>query len=81
MDLPGRGGLRGRVGGAGPGEQRGGPGQLTFESLRRQFDKNKDGRIEKSEVAPALHRRFEELDRNKDGTLTDDDFPGKNGDS
>jgi hypothetical protein len=81
MDLPGRGGLRGRSEGAGSGEKRGGPGQPTFESLRRQFDKNKDGRIEKSEVAPALHRRFEELDRNRDGTLTEGDFPRKDGES
>ena len=81
MDLPGRGGLRGRSEGAGSGEKRSGPGQPTFESLRRQFDKNKDGRIEKSEVAPALHRRFEELDRNRDGTLTEGDFPPKDGES
>ncbi|MFM1883516.1 MAG: hypothetical protein RJA05_1925 [Planctomycetota bacterium] len=81
MDLPGRGGLRGRLGGAGGGEPRGTSGQPSFESLKRQFDKNKDGRIEKSEVAPALHRRFDELDRNKDGTLTDGDFQRRDDES
>jgi mono/diheme cytochrome c family protein/thiol-disulfide isomerase/thioredoxin len=69
MDLPGRGALRGRAGGGAHGER-----ALSFEALRRQFDRNNDGRIEKSEVAPALHRRFDELDANGDGVLTKDDF-------
>jgi mono/diheme cytochrome c family protein/thiol-disulfide isomerase/thioredoxin len=68
MDLPGRGALRGGAGGAGGRA-------VSFETLQRQFDKNDDGRIEKSEVAPALHRRFDQLDTNKDGVLTKDDFP------
>jgi hypothetical protein len=67
MDLPGRGALRGGAGGAGGRA-------VSFETLQRQFDKNDDGRIEKSEVAPALHRRFDQLDTNKDGVLTKDDF-------
>jgi hypothetical protein len=65
MDLPGRGGLRGRAGDA---------RAVSFESLRRQFDRNDDGRIEKSEVAPLLHRRFDQLDANRDGVLTQGDF-------
>jgi mono/diheme cytochrome c family protein/thiol-disulfide isomerase/thioredoxin len=64
MDLPGRGALRGAR-----GER-----ALSFEALQRQFDRNNDGRIEKPEVAPALHRRFDELDANGDGVLTKDDF-------
>jgi mono/diheme cytochrome c family protein len=68
MDLPGRGGLRGRAGGG---------RALTFESLQRQFDRNSDGRIDRSEVPPALHRRFDDLDTNKDGSLTKDDFEGR----
>ena len=68
MDLPDRGALRGRAGGAGGRA-------VSFETLQRQFDKNNDGRIEKSEVAPALHRRFDQLDTNKDAVLTKDDFP------
>jgi Ca2+-binding EF-hand superfamily protein len=42
--------------------------------LQRQFDTNDDGRIERNEVAPALHGRFDQLDANKDGVLTKDDF-------
>jgi hypothetical protein len=69
MDLPGRGGLRGRLGNAG------GVGRKpSFAMLQRQFDTNDDGRIEKDEVAPALHGRFDQLDANKDGVLTKDDF-------
>jgi hypothetical protein len=79
MDLPGRGALRGGAGagGAAGGAGAGGAGSraLSFETLQRQFDKNDDGRIEKSEVAPALHRRFDQLDTNKDAVLTKDDFP------
>lgn len=68
MDLPGRGGLRGRAGGG---------RALTFDSLQRQFDRNGDGRIDRAEVPPALHRRFDELDANADGSLTKDDFEGR----
>jgi mono/diheme cytochrome c family protein len=68
MDLPGRGGLRGRAGGG---------RALTFDSLQRQFDRNGDGRIDRSEVPPALHRRFDELDANADGSLTKDDIEGR----
>ena len=67
MDLPGRGRMRGRAGGA---------RTPMFETLRRQFDRNGDGRIEKPEVAPALHPRFDQLDANRDGILTKDDFAG-----
>ena len=49
---------------------------MTFAALQRQFDRNNDGRIEKSEVAPALHARFDQLDTNKDAVLTKDDFDG-----
>jgi hypothetical protein len=70
MDLPDRGALRGLAGRAGAGRR-----AVPFETLQRQFDRNNDGRIEKSEVAPALHRRFDQLDTNKDGVLTKDDFP------
>jgi mono/diheme cytochrome c family protein/thiol-disulfide isomerase/thioredoxin len=73
MDLPGRGALRGRVSGAADGRT------PSFAVLRRQFDRNDDGRIEKSEVPPALHRRFDQLDANKDGVLTEDDFSDKAG--
>ncbi len=69
MDLPGRAGLRGRLGGAG-----GAGRKPSFAMLQRQFDTNDDGRIEKDEVAPALHGRFDQLDTNKDGVLTKDDF-------
>lgn len=69
MDLPGRGGLRGRLGGAG-----GAGRKPSFTMLQRQFDTNDDGRIERDEVAPALHGRFDQLDANKDGVLTKDDF-------
>jgi mono/diheme cytochrome c family protein/thiol-disulfide isomerase/thioredoxin len=69
MDLPGRGGLRGRAGGGTRGER-----AVSFETLERQFDRNNDGKIEKSEVALALHRRFDELDANGDGVLTKADF-------
>ncbi len=71
MDLPGRGGLRGRRGGAG-----GAGRKPSFEMLQGQFDTNDDGRIERDEVAPALHGRFDQLDTNKDGVLTSDDFGG-----
>ena len=67
MDLPGLGRMRGRAGGA---------RTPMFETLRRQFDRNGDGRIEKPEVAPALHPRFDQLDANRDGILTKDDFAG-----
>jgi len=73
MDLAGRGGLRERVSGAADGRT------PSFAVLRRQFDRNDDGRIEKSEVPPALHRRFDQLDANKDGVLTEDDFSDKAG--
>jgi hypothetical protein len=65
MDIGGRGGLRARAGAA---------GRPSFESLLGQFDGNGDGRIEKSEVARALHRRFDELDADGDGVLTTRDF-------
>jgi hypothetical protein len=73
MDLPGRGGLRERVSGAADGRT------PSFAVLRRQFDRNDDGRIEKSEVPPALHRRFDQLDADKDGVLTEDDFSDEAG--
>jgi hypothetical protein len=73
MDLPGRGGLRERVSGAADGRT------PSFAALRRQFDRNDDGRIEKSEVPPALHRRFDQLDADKDGVLTEDDFSDEAG--
>jgi len=64
--------------GAEPQQQSGksGPGSrgLSFDRLLGQFDANKDGRIEKSEVPERLHRQFERLDRNGDGVLTRDDF-------
>jgi thiol-disulfide isomerase/thioredoxin/mono/diheme cytochrome c family protein len=69
VDLPGRGGLRERIGGGA-----GGGRTPSFTALRSQFDKNDDGRIEKSEVPPTLHRRFDQLDANGDGVLTKDDF-------
>lgn len=47
---------------------------LSFESLLKQFDSNKDGKIEKSEVPQNLHRQFNRLDRSKDGVLTKEDF-------
>jgi hypothetical protein len=77
MDLPGRGALRGGAGTGGSGAGDAGGRALSFETLQRQFDKNNDGRIEKSEVARALHGRFDQLDTNGDGTLTRDDFNGK----
>jgi mono/diheme cytochrome c family protein len=49
----------------------GGP---SFEALLSRFDASKDGRIERSEVPSALHRRFDALDRNRDGVLTAEDF-------
>ena len=61
----------------GPGAGRaGGPGArlLSFDRLRSQFDANKDGKIEKEEVPEHLHRQFDRLDRNGDGTLTRDEF-------
>ncbi len=69
------------AGGAGTGAiRRGGAGgagdaaALSFDTLLRQFDRNKDGRIEKSEVPPRLHGRFDRLDRDASGVLTRDDF-------
>jgi mono/diheme cytochrome c family protein len=76
MDLPGRGGLRERIGG---GAGAGGGRTPSFTALRNQFDKNDDGRIEKSEVPPTLHRRFDQLDADEDGVLTEDDFADKAG--
>jgi len=73
MDLPGRGALRGRVSGAADGRT------PSFAALQRQFDRNDDGRIEKSEVPPALHRRFDQLDADKDGVLTEDDLSDEAG--
>jgi hypothetical protein len=72
MELGSRAGLRRRLGGAGGGDGR----AMTFAALQRQFDRNNDGRIEKSEVAPALHGRFDQLDTNGDAVLTKDDFGG-----
>ena len=46
----------------------------AFETLRRQFDRDGDGRIERSEVPPTLHRRFDQLDVDDDGVLTTEDF-------
>lgn len=54
--------------------RRGLGGGAAFERLRSQFDANDDGKIEKDEVPPNLHRQFERLDQNDDGVLTRDDF-------
>lgn len=63
------------IGSRGRPEGRTGRGRaFSFEVLADQFDKNGDRRIEKSEVAPALHGRFEQLDTNGDGVLTPTDF-------
>jgi thiol-disulfide isomerase/thioredoxin len=47
---------------------------LSFESLLAQFDGNKDGKIEKSEVPKVHHDQFDRLDKSKDGVLTGEDF-------
>jgi hypothetical protein len=52
----------------------GGP-RLEFESLRRRFDPDGDGVIERDEVPPRLHPQFDRFDRDRDGRVTRDDFP------
>ncbi|MBN4046896.1 hypothetical protein JYT90_01105, partial [bacterium AH-315-P07] len=42
--------------------------------ILRGFDKNRDGKIEKSEVPEGFYGFFEDFDRNKDGYLTRDEL-------
>lgn len=60
--------------GSTPGGRRAAGEGLSFDRLLALYDTNKDGKIEKKEVPPALHRQFDRLDRNDDGVLTKDDF-------
>lgn len=48
--------------------------RLDFDSLRKRFDRDGDGTIERAEVAARLHPQFDRLDRNGDGRLTRDEF-------
>ena len=79
-DLPpmmrGRDVLKGRAGGAmrgGPrGQGMGGPGMMLGWMI--EADANKDGVITLDEVLAAATKRFEQLDRNKDGVIDKADF-------
>jgi hypothetical protein len=49
--------------------------RLDFESLRKRFDRDGDGAIDRSEVPSRLHPAFDRLDRDGDGRVTREDFP------
>lgn len=75
--LPGRGPVVGAgglpvapgggLGGFGGGRQPGGQGGGGFNLMG--FDKNRDGRVGKTEVPPQMGRLFDRLDSNKDGFI------------
>lgn len=46
-------------------------GQLSVAGLKRNFDTDKDGLIQKSEAKNQLQKNFDRLDANGDGTLDD----------
>jgi Ca2+-binding EF-hand superfamily protein len=60
--------LRAGAPGAGGGIPGGNP-EAAMARLMSQFDTNKDGKLEKSELPPRLQEQFDELDRNHDGSL------------
>lgn len=49
-------------------------GHLHNGSLMARLDKNKDGKIEKSELPPRLQESFAEMDKNKDGFLDEQEL-------
>lgn len=58
------------------GARRNGPrrGRPNFATLLSHMDKNKDGKISKSEVRGPLAEHFSHIDKNEDGYLTKDEF-------
>ena len=53
-----------------PGQQ---PGDDAFQKLLQQYDKNKDGKIQRTEY-PRTDAAFTNLDRDGDGAITAKDF-------
>jgi Ca2+-binding EF-hand superfamily protein len=64
--------LRAGLPGTGGGAPGGNP-EAAMARLMTQFDTNKDGKLEKSELPPRLQEQFDELDRNHDGSLDENE--------
>jgi Ca2+-binding EF-hand superfamily protein len=45
------------------------------QRLFKQYDKNQDGFLDRSECPEKLQKRFDQLDRNQDGKLSTDELP------
>lgn len=45
-----------------------------FSDLLSQMDKNKDGKLSKTEIAGPLKNDFTKVDKNKDGFITEAEF-------
>ena len=51
-----------------------GQSDLTRSNVLRLLDKNRDGRIQESEASARLKESFSQVDKNKNGTLEEDEL-------
>ncbi len=73
IQTPGGGGGGGGFGAGGGGGERGGRGGGNWNPMER-FDKNGDKKISKDELPEQMQERFAEMDTDKDGSLTEEEF-------